>query len=130
MIHYSYGLSFLFFIFKDFIFMYSFEREREHKQGDGRGRGRSKLPAEQGVLCRAPSQDPWDHDLSQRPMLNRLSQPGAPSLSFLLYLVIATPGGQKEKVYFQRSLKNGIEPQRALKLYFHFFSLIPVKSLS
>jgi len=42
---------------------------RERAQAEGRGRGRSRFP-----LSRELTQDliprPWDHDLSQRQMLN------------------------------------------------------------
>ena len=58
------------------LFMYWRERERAHKQGRDRGRRRSRLPAEQDSIPGL-----WDHDLSQRQPLNRLSHPDNPSSS-------------------------------------------------
>nr|XP_054367125.1 E3 ubiquitin-protein transferase RMND5B isoform X6 [Mirounga angustirostris] len=60
---------------------------REHKQGERQAEG------EAGSLL-SPMRDlipgTWDHDLSRRQTLNRLSHPGAPVLTFLeLYLYLA-----------------------------------------
>ena len=63
--------------------LYLREREKEHKQGAGAERGRSKLPTEQRTQQRgALIPGPWNHDLSQRQTLNRLSHPGAPAHLF------------------------------------------------
>ena len=64
---------------KHFLFFnYLFERESV-KEITSRGSQReNRLAAEQGVQCWAPSQDPGDHDLSQKQMLNQLSHPGVP----------------------------------------------------
>ena len=60
--------------------MYIFDRERREQAQVGgaadRGRGKSRVAMEQGSPCRARSQNPWDHDLSQRQTLNLLSHPG------------------------------------------------------
>ena len=46
--------------------------EREHKQAEPQAEGEGEqLPAEQRA-------GPWDRDLSQRQILNRLSHPGTP----------------------------------------------------
>ena len=52
------------FFFKDFIYSWVTQRER----GRDTGRGRSRLPAGNPMLDLIPQ--PWDHDLSQRQMLN------------------------------------------------------------
>ena len=61
--------------------LFIFEREREREQGWAweRDRGRSKVSTEQGPRCPGP----WDHDLIQKQMLNGLSYPGAPEMTFL-----------------------------------------------
>ena len=46
------------FSFLFFLRFYLTQRASEHKGGRIRRRGRSKLPAEQGAYCGAPSQDP------------------------------------------------------------------------
>jgi len=58
---------------------YLFVRMGGRAQVGGRGKGRSRLPAEQGALCRTHSiPGLWDHDLSQGQKLNQLSHLGSP----------------------------------------------------
>ena len=52
------------------LFTYLTQREIEHKQGEWQGEG------EAGILMWGSIPGPWDHDLSQRQMFNRLSHPG------------------------------------------------------
>ena len=63
------------------------EREREREQERGRERGRERIPskhrADSTERCGAPTHKPWDRDLSQSLMLNRLSHPGAQGLLIL-----------------------------------------------
>ena len=72
--------SFFFF----FLGLWKSLRERESKRENterGKNRERSRLPAEQGAWCRAPSQL-LDHDRSRRQRLSRLSHPEASRHSF------------------------------------------------
>ena len=57
-------------------FIYLFDREREHAQVGGAAEGAAEGEREAG----SPKWG-WNHDLSQRQMLNQLSHPGAPKLS-------------------------------------------------
>lgn len=63
------------------ILFYFFEAEREHEQK--RGRGKEEWEAD-SPLTREPDVwlDPssWDHELSQRQMVNQLSHPGTSGL--------------------------------------------------
>ena len=54
------------FFFYDFIYL--FMRDTERKRGRDIGRGRSRLPT--GTLMQDSIPGSWDHDLSQRQMLN------------------------------------------------------------
>ena len=58
------------FMSKDFIYSFMRDRERERQRERGRdtGRGRSRLPAGSPIWYLIPGS--WDHDLSQRQMLN------------------------------------------------------------
>ena len=74
-------------------FIYLTERGGEHSMGSTRQREREKQ-----APCRARSPmmwgsipGPWDHDLSQRQMLNQLNHPGAPTL---LVLIVCTQMGK------------------------------------
>ena len=76
-----------------YLFLREREREREHEQGRGRKRGRhrirSRLQApscQQRAQCGARTHELWDHDLSWRRTLNRLSHPGAPMLIYWMRL--------------------------------------------
>ena len=71
---------------KDFIYLTQRENTSRGSRRQQRGEGKSRLPAEQETQSRAWSQDSWDHDLSQRQMLNWLSHPGAPISYFNSYL--------------------------------------------
>jgi len=53
-------------------------RGRSSRRGRERERESSRLPVEQEARCGAHL-GPWDHDLSQRQILNRLSHPGTPT---------------------------------------------------
>ena len=44
-----------------------------------------------------PFPGPWDHDLSQRQVLNHLSHPGAPACLFLEYTHMSSGEEQREK---------------------------------
>ena len=62
------------------------ERETEREQGRGRERGRHRiwrrfqaLRCEHRAWCVARMHEPWDQDLSQSQMRNRLSHPGTPA---------------------------------------------------
>ena len=60
--------------FKDFIALV--DRASEHKQGDREGEGEaSSLLSSSSTWISIPG--PWDHDLNQGQVLNRLSHPGA-----------------------------------------------------
>ena len=66
-------------------FLFLFLKERESMSGGraerGRHRIRSRLQApscQHKAQCWAQIHEPWDHDLSQSQMVNRLSHPGAP----------------------------------------------------
>ncbi|XP_038297392.1 uncharacterized protein LOC111093101 isoform X1 [Canis lupus familiaris] len=50
------------------------KQEREHREEEEE-RWRSGLPTEQGAQHGTQSQDPWNHDLSQRQMLNQQNHP-------------------------------------------------------
>ena len=60
-----------FFLFEDCLYLFGRERGRA-QAGGAAGRGRSRSPMQGSILGF------WDHDLSQRQMLNQLSHPGAP----------------------------------------------------
>jgi len=70
---------FFFFFFK-LLFIYLTEREREHKQGQEEREKQAPRCAESLTQGLIPG--PWDHDLSQRQPLHRLSHPGAPGSFF------------------------------------------------
>ena len=79
----------LFFLIFFLMFLFTFETETEHEQGRGRERGRPRIQSRlQAPSCRhrarrgAGTHEPRDHDLSRSQMLNRLSPPGAPLVSF------------------------------------------------
>ena len=62
----------------------------EHKQGGGEGTEGEEADS---LLRREPDgwgsiAGPWDHDLSQRQMLNELSHPGLPRNSFNKVLLL------------------------------------------
>ena len=63
------------------MFYFIFERERKRERaGGGADRIRNRLQAlscQHRAWCGAQTHKPWDHDLSQSQMLNRLSHPGA-----------------------------------------------------
>ena len=63
---------FLFYFFLKIIYLLI--REREHREEEEE-RWRSGLPTEQGAQHGTQSQDPWNHDLSQRQMLNQQNHP-------------------------------------------------------
>ena len=78
-----------FFFFKCFIYFWERERERdtECKLGRDRERGRQRIRSSlQTLNCQhrawhgAQTHEPWDHDLSRKWMLNRLTHPGTPSV--------------------------------------------------
>ena len=54
------------------------ERERDHKQGGGVDREAGSPLNKEPDVRQDSIPGPWDHDLSRRQMLNRLSHPGAP----------------------------------------------------
>ena len=65
--------------------MYLFLRDTEHKWERGRERGRPRIQKQapgSELLAQSPTQvqthELWEHDLSWRQALNRLSHPGAP----------------------------------------------------
>ena len=64
-------------------FIYFWEREREREQGRGRerkGENPKQAPnCQHRSPCGAQTHKPWDHDLSQSQILNRLSHPGTPA---------------------------------------------------
>ena len=69
-----------------FLFIYLFQREkarmggRAKREADRESQAGSKLSAP--AWCAAPTHKPWDRDLSQSQVLNWLSHPDAPVLSF------------------------------------------------
>ena len=69
---------------ESFYYIYLFDRERdsqrerEHKQGEWEREREKQTPCWAGSPMWGSIPDPWDHDLSQRQMLNHLSHPGAP----------------------------------------------------
>ena len=70
----------LFFFFKIFICLF----ERENEQGE---RQREKqIPHGAGKPTQGWIPGPWDHDLSQRQLLNHLSHSGVPVLFFCLFV--------------------------------------------
>ena len=80
----AYALTQLFsFFFLNILFIYLRETAREWE--GTQVRGRSRLPTEQEAWCRARSQDPGIHDLSQRQRVNQLRHPGAPGLAHLVF---------------------------------------------
>ena len=67
-----------------------------------RGRGREKenqAPCSAGSLMQDSIPGPWDHDLSWRQILNRLSHPGALTLTVMIPVESRhiSPGGVKYK---------------------------------
>ena len=78
--------------------LFIWQRERDHKhtqKSRGSKRGRSRLHTEQGarrIWGSIPG--PWDHDLSRRQMLNRLSHPGIPRFSLT---ILRQQGSWKKK---------------------------------
>jgi len=50
---------------KDFIYSFVRERDREHKHGERQAEGEAGSPVSKDSIP-----GPWDHDLSQRQMLN------------------------------------------------------------
>ena len=64
------------FLFLKILFIYS----RETIRGRDTGRGRSRFPVRSLMWHLIPG--PWDHDLSQRQILNHWGHPGAPVESF------------------------------------------------
>lgn len=69
--------------------MLFFSTETAHKQVDQQTEGEGEVGS---LLSREPDwvsiPGLWDHDLSQRQMLNRLSHPGALQFFFLISLAI------------------------------------------
>ena len=80
--------AFLFF-FKDFI--YSWETQRERSRDIGRGR--SNLPV--GSLVWDSIQGPWDHNLSQRQMLNHWATQASQHWGFSNILISVNVTGGK-----------------------------------
>ena len=81
----SWCSSFLscFFFNKFFLCFFLRERGKKHRWGRDRERGgtedlKQALCWQQRTWCRAWTRKLWDHDLSRNPMLNCLTDPGAP----------------------------------------------------
>ena len=63
--------------FKDFIYL----RERENKHVGVRKREKQSPPTESEHSTGSSVLGPWDHDLSCKQMLNRLSHPSVPTMT-------------------------------------------------
>ena len=85
-------------LFKKIFFnVYSFLRDRKtkHEQGKGRERRRHRIWSRfQTPSCQyrarrgARIHELWDHDLSWSRMLKRLSHPGVPCFTFIIFLLL------------------------------------------
>jgi len=94
--------------------------QREHKQGSGRQRqrewqaeaeGEAGSPQSRGSLMWDSIPGPWDHDLSRRQTLSRLSHPGTPTEGFLKGSVLVALGespGLMAVILVERKIHRGI----------------------
>ena len=91
--------NFWMFSFFFFLILLMFIFERECARGGRAERGRHRIPSRLQALscqhrarCRAQTHKPWDHDLSQSRLVNRMSHPGTPKSQTLNWL--SHPGAQ------------------------------------
>ena len=100
------------FPFFKFFNIYSFLRERGRERSSLRGgMGRERRAEDpkqapcwqQWAQCGAPTQEPWDHDLSWSQTLDRLTYPDTPPVEFLIALLRGCTGNGKSHCFLTLS---------------------------
>ena len=95
-------------LFLKILFTWERERERERAcvctraRGRGRDRERSWLPRWSGSLTHDLT-EPWDHDLSQRQMLNLLSHPGNLNVNSFRQAIEPPVWHRTQEIYFSHT---------------------------